>query len=679
MKKKIIGISVCILLIAVSVLPVAGSIDENESLNMNNDDNIKLMKQIIENEVTSDSGWVEDDKLIASDGVVNDCFGYSVSIDGDYAIIGAPGELYGYGGCGFAYVFKREGTTWIEEAKLLASDGEGGDCFGRSVSIDGDYAIIGAIFDDDSGTDSGSAYVFKREGTAWIEEAKLLASDGEGYDEFGCSVSIDGDYAIVGAHMHWNVGDIFGSAYVFKRSGTSWTEQAKLLPLDGAQGDFFGGSVSIDGDNAIIGAYGDSANGFYSGSAYVFTRAGTIWTKEQRLLASDGAAEDFFGSSVSIDGDNAIIGAPYDDDNGYDSGSAYVFTRSGTVWTQQAKLIASVGYGEDSFGFSVSIRDNYAMIGAPGDGDNGFDSGSIYVFTRDGTIWTEEQILLASDGAAYDYFGLSISIDGDYAIIGAPGDKDNGLDSGSAYIFKKNNPPNIPSNPSPEDGAIDVDIDAELNWIGGDPDAGDIVTYDVYFDIVNPPVYLASSDQTETTFDPGTMDHGETYYWQIKAEDNLYATTSGPIWSFTTEELVGPYLDCSGTLSWTDVTPGETVTGSFTVENIGAPDSLLDWEIDEYPEWGDWTFDPESGTDLEEGDTVTIDVEVVAPDEQEQTFTGEIVLVNSEDSADTCTIDVSLATPVNQQSFSFPLIQRLLERFPNMFPILRNLMELYGI
>jgi len=253
-----------------------------------------------------------------------------------------------------------------------------------------------------------------------------------------------------------------------------------------------------------------------------------------------------------------------------------------------------------------------------------------------------------------------------------------GIDAFSIVVFDcefSNSPPYTPSNPSPSDDAVDVSTNADLSWTGGDPN-GDIVYYDVYFDIVNPPVYLASSDQTETTFDPGTMDHGKTYYWQIKAEDNLSATTSGPIWSFTTEEAIGPDLACSGTLSWTDITPGETVTSSFTVENIGEPDSLLDWEIDDYPNWGTWTFTPSSGDDLLPNNPVTVGVTVIAPDEPEETFTGEVKIVNSEDPDDYCIIDVSLATPVNQQVVINPLLQMIQERFPNAFPILRYLLGL---
>jgi len=218
-------------------------------------------------------------------------------------------------------------AVWLERQKLLASDGAANDYFGLSVSISGDLAIVGAYFDDDNGSMSGSVYIFKWDGTAWSQQQKLLAADGAAGDYFGRPVSISGDYAIVGACGDDDKGGDSGSAYIFKWDGTAWSQQQKLLASDGAVGDYFGRSVSISGDLAIVGAHCDDDKGDNSGSAYIFRRDGTGWVQQQKLLASDGAASNYFGWSVSISGDYAIVGAYGDDDKGDDSGSAYIFEK----------------------------------------------------------------------------------------------------------------------------------------------------------------------------------------------------------------------------------------------------------------------------------------------------------------------------------------------------------------
>ncbi len=379
--------------------------------------------------------WDNEQKLTASDGASYDHFGYIVSIDGDYAVISAYWDDDNGYNSGSAYIFHKSGTTWTEQAKLTASDGASEDFFGISVSISGDYAVIGAYCDDDNGYNSGSVYIFHRNGTTWTQQAKLTASDGAFEDYFGISVSISGDYALIAANRDDDNGYNSGSAYIFHRNGTTWTQQAKVTASDGADHDHFGYPVSISGDYALIGSNGDDDNGYNSGSAYIFHRSGTTWTQQANLTASDGSAEDYFSISVSISGDYAAIGAYWDDDNGAESGSAYIFHRNGTTWTQQAKIIASDGAAEDGFGRSVSINGNNALIGAYLDNDNGELSGSAYLFYRSGIIWMEHSKITASDGATDDYFGMSTSIDGDYAMIGAYYDDDNGAESGSVYVY----------------------------------------------------------------------------------------------------------------------------------------------------------------------------------------------------------------------------------------------------
>ena len=377
----------------------------------------------------------EDAKLAASDGAVQDLLGRSVAADGDTAIVGAT---FGDGNevnSGSAYVLVGSGSTWIEQAKLTASDGAGTDFFGESVSVSGDTAVVGAYYDDDGAGDSGSAYVFVRNGSSWSEEAKLTASDGAAYDLFGGSVSVSGDTAVVGAPYDDDNGGGSGSAYVFVRSGGTWTEQQKLTASVGSAVDYFGCSVSLSGDTAVVGAtYGDG-NEVDSGLAYVFVRSDSVWSEQVKLTASDGAGGDVFGCSVSVSSDTAIVGAYRDDDSGDSSGSAYVFVRSGSTWEERAKLTASDGVAGDWFGWSVAVSGDTAIVGAKGDNYNGSGSGSAYVYVRSGSTWEERAKLTASDSMAGDSFGSSVSVSGDMAIVGAPYCDDNGDMSGSAYVF----------------------------------------------------------------------------------------------------------------------------------------------------------------------------------------------------------------------------------------------------
>jgi len=370
-------------------------------------------------------------KVTASDGVALDDFGRSVSMSEDYAIVGASKEDSLKGA---AYIFKRDGTSWIERIKLTADDGAAGDRFGWSVSISGNYAIIGAWLDDDKGEDSGSAYIFKRDdidATKWTQEAKLIASDTDALDQFGFSVSIYGDYAIIGAAFSTHFWPLSGAAYIFKRDGSIWKEQKKLIPDDSFVADFFGISVSIFGSRAIVGAAGKDSG---IGAAYIFARNGDIWGQEAKLAVPNGTKDDFLGWSVSMSNTYAIVGADLDDDNGEDSGSAHIFKRFATTWSHQAKLTASDGTALDDFGRSVSLSGDYAIVGAAGPFKNGA-KGSAYLFKRNEETWIELTKITASDGAANDQFGFSASIAGDYAIIGANQDDDHGEDSGSAYIY----------------------------------------------------------------------------------------------------------------------------------------------------------------------------------------------------------------------------------------------------
>lgn len=391
---------------------------------------------------------VEETKLFAADGGEGDQFGYSVALSGDTALIGVRFDDDDANGLesGSAYVFTRSGTTWSQQARLTAADGSDRDWFGVRVALEGDTAVVPADADDSdvNGIDSGSVYVFTRSGTIWTQQAKLTASDGAAVDLFGYSVALSGDTILIGARFDDDdiMGVDSGSVYVFTRSGTTWSQQVKLTAADGAAGDEFGYSVALSGDTAVITANADDSdfNGVDSGSAYVFTRTGSDWSQQAKLTAADGDAGDLFGVRVALDGDTALIGSRLDDNdaNGIDSGSVYVFTRSDGTWSQQAKLTAADGGAGDWFGYTVALTENVALIGAQfNDGVNGVDSGSAYVFTRSGTAWSQKTKLTAADGKPGDQFGGKVAISGDTVVVGARlvDDVVRGVDSGSVYIF----------------------------------------------------------------------------------------------------------------------------------------------------------------------------------------------------------------------------------------------------
>ena len=280
----------------------------------------------------------------------------------------------------------------------------------------------------------------------FIQQVKLTASDGATNDYFGVSVSVSGDTIVVGAESDDDNGHHSGSAYVFVMPNGGWadmTETAKLTASDGAANDNFGESVSVSGDTIVAGAYGDDDNGSLSGSAYVFVRPSGGWseaTQTAKLTASDGTADDHFGISVSMSGDTIVVGAS----NTYDgtaTGSAYVFEKPSGGWsdtTQTAKLTASDGAAEDNFGWSVSVSGDTIVVGAVDDDDNGDGSGSAYVFEKPSGGWsdaTQTAKLADIDGAADDDFGWSVSVSGDTIVVGAPYDDDNGTSSGSAHVY----------------------------------------------------------------------------------------------------------------------------------------------------------------------------------------------------------------------------------------------------
>ena len=297
------------------------------------------------------------------------------------------------------------------------------DNLGESVGIGGDYAVVGVPNDDtDFGRDTGSLQVFLRTETGWVQHQKLFASDAADGDRFGTTLTMSGDYVIVGVPRKDGVGENSGAAYIFRRQGTEWVEQAKLLASDEARGDYFGISVAIDGDTALVGAHRTNEPLADSGAVYVFERTGENWNQTDRLTAPDADSFAYFGFSVGLDADTAIIGAIRDDEAGNDSGAAYVFVRNQFGWAPQAKLIGNNTEAEDNFGYAVDVDGDFAIVSSP----KNRGGGSAYIYKREGIEWKQKRnririrmIPIDPDGATG--FGVSVDIKGKPLSLARPG------------------------------------------------------------------------------------------------------------------------------------------------------------------------------------------------------------------------------------------------------------------
>ncbi len=389
-------------------------------------------------------GWsnaVQNAKLVASDGATSDSFGQSVAIEGDTVVVGSLGDDIGSKvDQGSAYVFVKPAGGWsgslTESAKLTASDGGGNDAFGGSVALAGDTVVVGSAYDDiGSKVDRGSAYVFIKPAGGWsgsrTENAKLTASDGAGGDYLGGSVAISGDTIATGASgakIGSNLGQ--GASYIFKKPAGGWvgsiTESAKLVVSNGLTGDGFGGSVAIADGTVVSGAPGLDGVAQNQGAVYVFIEPVGGWSgtipESAKLSATYAGDEDFLGSSVAIEGDTIVAGAPTDPQEGFSDGAAYVFVKPAGGWvgsiTQSEGL--SANNGEQPFGASVAISGGTVVAGSPDD-YYVHGPGAAYIFEEEPSYTGEGAKLTASDGYSYDRLGLSAVISGDTIAVGATG------------------------------------------------------------------------------------------------------------------------------------------------------------------------------------------------------------------------------------------------------------------
>ncbi len=476
---------------------------------------LALGVNVVTVEVTAESGAVRDYELQvnrfsaltstpfyfkASNTGSGDGFGWSVSASGDTLVVGAPEEdssALGVNGnqadnaasaSGAAFVFVRSGGTWAQQAYLKASNAGAGDEFGYSVSISGETIVVGAREEDSSATgidgdqadnsaaQSGAAYVFVRNDGVWSQQAYLKASNTGAGDEFGYFVSVAGDSIVVGAPKEAsnatgvNAGQSdnsatgSGAAYVFVRTGDSWSQQAYLKSSNTSVDDNFGVSVAISGDTIAVGANGEDSNatginGIQSdnsasnrGAVYVFARSGGYWNQQAYVKPSTGGSGFQFGVSVAVVDETLAVGAT-------GAGVAYVFTRTGSDWSQQSALSGSNTEIGDGFGSGIGVSENTLVVGAQYedsgatgvDGDESDESsilsGASYVFARSGGVWNQKSYVKASNTESVDYFGRSVAVSGDTIVVGAyyedssatgiGGNQADGsaVDSGAVYVY----------------------------------------------------------------------------------------------------------------------------------------------------------------------------------------------------------------------------------------------------
>jgi hypothetical protein len=567
-----------------------------------------------------------------------DAFGWSVAIDGDTAVVGAyaedgtgtgsnpPDDNNGFDR-GAAYVFVRSSGVWSSQAYLKASNPGDYDYFGWTVAVSGDTIVVGAPLEDGSGTgqnpepddnalDSGAVYLFTRSGTVWSQQAYLKSFNAEAYDFFGWSVDISGNTLAVGALLEDGNGSGVnpdenngnpdtGAAYVFERSGSDWNHQAYVKASNPDGSDQFGHVVALDVDTLVVTSIGEDSNGTGinpdgsnndapdAGAAYVFVRSSGEWSQQAFLKAFNTNTDDQFGYSVDVSGDTIVIGAgqedgggtnvnPADNNNMFDAGAAYVFVRNGGSWSQQAYLKSPSPFTEDWFGVSVSIDGDLIVVGTyledgSGSGVNPPEdeltgaAGAVYAFSRIGTTWTPELYLKSSNPGFVDYFGIAVAVSGDTVIVGAYGEdgsgtgvsppfNNDGLDSGAVYI---SSPPSLPSAPTnvggtPGDQQVSVTFTPPAN------DGGLAITS---YTVTSSPGGVQATGATSPVLVTG-LTNGTPYTFTVVATTELgNSPASAPSGSITPRTVPSAPTDAAATGGNAQA----TVTFTASTSNGGSP------------------------------------------------------------------------------------------------------------
>ena len=377
-------------------------------------------------------------KLVSIDPDTTARAGAAVDIEGDWAVMGIPTDFIGPLRYGAVEIFKRQngGVPWIFSQKIQPSFLQEYDTFGTAVAMQGTTLVIGAMGDDDLGEETGAAYVYERVDGQYQLVQTLYASDANIEDYFGGGAAIDGDTLVIGAIFagpgYWHP----GSAYVFVRDSSGvWVEQAKLELPNGYEQDLFGRRLDIEGDRIVVGVVNEDTQFGDDGAAYVYDRTGTTWSLTEKLVAPDNpGTEERFGWTVSIDGDRVAVGCPGDDEQIGDGGSVYVFTEGPGGFVLEQKLFPAQAVQNHGFGRGMTMIGDLIAVGASS--DYSWEPNALYLFRHDGTSWVQMQKTTPDNVFGVAEFGEPIATDGARLIVGAQGDFIGQFgDAGSAFVY----------------------------------------------------------------------------------------------------------------------------------------------------------------------------------------------------------------------------------------------------
>lgn len=365
---------------------------------------------------------------------------------------------------GISFVYQRSGTTWMQRQMLQSSKGtrmvpRG---FGYGV-VEGNHMIISA---GREGMKAGAAYYFHYSGTKWVEKQILYASNSASNMHFGAPAALQGTTLVLGATgiVNTHYGQKPGAAYVFSRSGTKWTEQQIIAGI-GAGGSRFGSGLALSGKTLLVGAYASNS----TGAAYIYTKQGSTWQLQQKLTPTTLNQYSYFGAAGALEGDTAVVGAMGDNTKGTSAGAAYIFNRSGTQWTQTAKLVPSDLKKYFWFGGDVLLNGNVLLVGADEDDTKGKKAGSVYAYHRNGTTWSWQYKMYAPKGSGTQYFGSTLSLDNKTLAIGA---------GEVTYVGKwaftpvDAGPPDLSADHGPDQTSADQGLDQTSADLKKSPDSG---------------------------------------------------------------------------------------------------------------------------------------------------------------------------------------------------------------